>query len=83
MTNQEKCNLFASTLFPLPPQRAAVPGDFKYLEPYPTSSPITRDQIRHNIAKLSPYKACGEDGIPNVVLKKICHVIEDHLLYLF
>ena len=82
-TNQEKCELFESTLFPPPPPATTVPRSSGYPTPLLTSGLITREQIRRSIARLSPYKACGEDGIPNIVLKKVYHIIEDHLLYLF
>lgn len=68
ITNEEKSDLFARTLFPEPPHTSSVPADFAYPMPLPTSGEITEEQIRRNIAKLSPYKACGTDGIPNIVL---------------
>ncbi|KAF5378264.1 hypothetical protein D9615_008696 [Tricholomella constricta] len=60
VTNEEKSRLFARALFPAPPRISTVPPDYAYPEPLPTSGAITEEQIRRNIAKLSPYKACGK-----------------------
>lgn len=83
ITNQEKAELFVGLMFPKPPDNASVPADFVYPESVPSSGEITEEQLRRNISKLSPFKACGTDGIPNVVLKKVFPVIKDYILYLF
>ncbi|KAF5381383.1 hypothetical protein D9615_008435 [Tricholomella constricta] len=66
VTNEEKGRLFTRTLFPDPPEASSVPTNYAYPEPLPTSGQITEEQIRRSVAKLSPYKACGNDGIPNI-----------------
>jgi len=44
---------------------------------------ITREQINWRTHSLSPYKAPGPDGIPNIVLTKNINVIIDHLYYIY
>jgi len=45
--------------------------------------PISKAQLRQQIERLSPYKASGPDGIPNVVLQKSVNLIEDYLLQIY
>ena len=40
-------------------------------------------QLRRCVARLSPYKAPGEDGIPNVVIKESLDLIAEYLLEIF
>ena len=40
-------------------------------------------QLRRCIARLSPYKAPGEDSIPNVVIKESIELIAEYLLEIF
>lgn len=53
------------------------------LPPLLTSIQVTEEQIFTHIAKLSPYKAPGPDGIPNIVLQKSAHLIAPYLLLIF
>jgi len=44
---------------------------------------ISKAQLHQQINRLSPYKASGPDGIPNVVLQKSADVLEDYLLPIY
>ena len=44
---------------------------------------INREQIKWCALSLSPYKAPGPDGIPNIVLMKVIDIILDHLYYIY
>ena len=83
-TNEEKSRLLAKAFFPPPPpnplsgaDRSAYPADMLNLPG------IMKSQIRWHAAKLSPYKAPGPDGIPNVVLTSCIDTILDHVYYIF
>lgn len=82
-SNEDKSKTFARTPFPPPPAQSSVPRSPKYAAPVHDDSEITRGQIRCNIGRLSPYKACGADGIPNILLKETVDVIIEHFYYLF
>ena len=81
--NEDKATSFAKTFFPPPPD---IPEDlehFDYPEPLPDPPQISGEQIQRHIAKLSPYKAHGPDGIPNVVLQRCADIILTRLIYIF
>ena len=40
-------------------------------------------QLRRCVARLRPYKAPREDGIPNVVIKELMEVIAEYLLEIY
>ena len=82
--NEAKAKVFAKIFFPPPPEvPAADEPPFDYPEPLPDPLPPTGSQIEKIIRKLSPYKAPGPDGIPNIVLQKCYDLIADHLLYIY
>ena len=82
--NEVKAKVFAKVFFPPPPEVPAVDeAPFDYPEPLPDPLPPTGSQIEKIIRKLSPYKAPGLDGIPNIVLQKCYDLIADHLLYIY
>jgi hypothetical protein len=66
--NEDKAEAFARTFFPTPPPpHEEELEQFEYPEPLPDPPQITKEQIQRHISKLSPYKAHGPEGIPNVV----------------
>ena len=81
--NDDKAKIFARTFFPPAPAQPAEHGHQEYPEPLPDPPQISADQVRRHIAKLSPYKACGPDGIPNVVLQRCVDIILSRLLTIF
>ena len=40
-------------------------------------------QLSQQIVRLSPYKACGPDGIPNILLQKLADLIEEYLIQIY
>jgi len=68
-SNEDKSTMLARLVFPACPSTCSVPTDFDYLPQLPASDSITSEQVQYHIRSLSPYKAPGLDGIPNIVLK--------------
>jgi hypothetical protein len=80
-TNEGKAK--AHLFFPKKPDVSRTPDDYEYPDPLPLPPPITPEQIECQIKRLSPFKACSPDGIPNVVLQKCLRQLLDHLVHLF
>ena len=81
-TNEEKSIMLANTFFP-PRPPDDTPIQFVYPKPTSDSDPISKEQIKRQLAKLKPYKAPGPDGIPNIVLTKCANTIVDRLYYIY
>jgi hypothetical protein len=81
--NKEKANIFARTFFPPPPPLPQDQEPNEYPEPLPDPPQISKDQVRKHIAKLSPYKAHGPDGIPNIVLQRCVDILDERLTSIF
>ena len=82
-TNDGKAKALAKLFFPKKPNLSRVPENYEYPEPLPPPPIITSEQITHQIRRLSPFKACGPDEIPNVVLQKCHEQLIDYLTFLF
>jgi ribonuclease HI len=82
-SNADKAEAFHRVFFPPKPLTSSVPTNFQYPSPLPAPPIISKDRIRKHIRSLSPYKASGPDGIPNVVLQRTVDLIEDYLEPLF
>jgi ribonuclease HI len=81
--NEDKAKTFVKTFFPPPPPQANAHEHFEYPEPLPDPPQVSTKQILAHIAKLSPYKAHGPDGIPNIVLQKCSDLIADRLTRIY
>jgi ribonuclease HI len=81
--NADKARVFAKTFFPPPPQQDEDVAPYDYPDPLPDPQPPDKPQIERAIRRLSPYKAPGPDGIPNVVLQKCYALIADRLTYIY
>jgi ribonuclease HI len=81
--NEEKARTFARMFFPPPPPRVEGYERFEYPEPLADPPRISASQIRRHIAKLSPYKAPGPDGIPNIVLQKCVNNLMSRLIHIY
>ena len=81
--NENKAKLFAKTFFPPPPELNANDISQEYPAPLPDPPHPDKNQIERIIRKLSPYKAAGPDGIPNIVLQRCFEIIADHLLFIY
>ena len=82
ITNEDKSKVFTKSLFPSPPMHSSVPQGFIYPNPTDNWTPITKEILSKAIAKLSPYKAPGPDGIANIVFQRCPH-LQQYLLSLF
>jgi ribonuclease HI len=82
-SNEEKAETFGKTFFPPPPTIPNIPPRYEYPEPLPDPEPLTKEQILKQIRRLSPYKAHGPDGIPNVVLQRCADILVDQLLIIY
>ena len=82
MTNEEKSMMLSTLMFPARPENVTLQEE-SYDEPLPNPWIITESQIRCHISQLSPYKAPGPDGIPNIMLKKCAKLILPYLLQIF
>ena len=81
--NEDKATTFAKIFFPPPPPAPDVQEHFEYPEPLPEPPQLTEIQVLAQIAKLSPYKAHGPDGIPNIVLQKCANLIVRRLTKIY
>ena len=81
-TNEEKSAMLMRLMFPVKPRGYSVPVK-GYDDPLPSPPEITESQVRRHIVKLSPHKAPGANGIPNIVIKMSTDVIMLHLLQIF
>lgn len=82
--NKEKAEAFARTFFPPPPPTMPdVIEHFEYPEPLPDPPQITKEQIQRHISKLSPHKAHGPDGIPNVLLQRCADILIDRIFLIY
>lgn len=81
--NEDKAKLLAKTFFPPSPPIPADQNLPDYPEPLPNPLQITMDQVTRHIVKLSPYKAHGPDGIPNIALQRCMDLISERLTRIF
>ncbi len=82
-TNQEKGQMLAKVFFPSKPTVNGIPTTHEYPPPICGTHKITKDQIRHQLRHLRPYKAPGPDGIPNIVLSKCANQLTDRLWFIY
>jgi ribonuclease HI len=83
-SNEEKAETFVKLFFPPPPPLIANEYEnFDYPEPLPDPPQITPEQLIRHVRKPSPYKACGPDDIPNVVLQQCVVLIQERLIRVF
>lgn len=82
-TNEDKSRALAETFFPPPPRSPSIPSDPDYPTPLSTPSQITEENICNNIARLSPFKAPGPDGISNSVFIHCRDALVPYLLPIF
>ena len=80
---KKRPKLFAKTFFLDAPNTSTDYSQFNYPEPLPNPLQINQTQLTRHIAKLSPYKAHGPDGIPNIMIQKCMDLILDRLTLIF
>ena len=81
--NEENWTVLCRMFFPAKPAGSLVPPDADYPVQVNYSFRPSLAQLQHCVAKLSPYKTPGEDGIPNVVIKEAFELIAEYLLHIY
>ena len=81
--NISKVNALSQSFFPPPPVSSSVPPGAIYPKPLKGIRFFSRARIRQVFKTLSPYKAPGQDGIPNVVLIKCIDALVDHIFFIY
>jgi ribonuclease HI len=82
--NEDKAKIFAKVFFPPPPEQPVEEDEVEeYPDPLPDPPLPDKRQVETAIRRLSPYKAPGPDGIPNIVLQKCFEIIADHLVQIY
>ena len=84
-TDDSKAKLLFKSFFPLQ-EIHTVPGPLigqQTREPEPEPVLFTESQVYRAINKLSPHKAPGPNGIPNIVYKECADSLIPHLVALF
>ena len=82
-TNEEKALVFHRCFFPPKPPTTSVPDSPDYPPRVRYKFRLTKSRLHRQISKLRPFKAPGEDGIPNVVLKESADLLVPYLLQIF
>ncbi|VDC04308.1 unnamed protein product [Peniophora sp. CBMAI 1063] len=82
-TNADKSAFLAASFFPAPPEDAAIPANTVYPQPIAADASISESTVLRHLARLSPYKAPGPDGIQNVVLTKCADILAPWLVVVY
>lgn len=82
-SNDEKSETLYASFFPQKPANLDLPPIDPRLRNLEGMRPPTREQIRRNVDKLAPYKAPGEDKIPNVVIKRCIDLLIEYLFHIY
>ena len=82
-SNEEKGVVLCHMFFPAKPAHSLIPPGAEYLEHVAYQFQPSLAQLKCCVSRLSPHKAAGDDGIPNVVLKESLGLIAEHLLHVF
>lgn len=76
--------MLAKLMFPVcPTTNCTLPSDYAYPAQLPTLVRISAMQVQCHIERLSPHKAPGPDGIPNVVLKLCMDILIPYLVCIY
>lgn len=81
---KEKARLLREVLHPKPPDAdlSDITEDYAYPEPL-TAPRITTWEVKRAIDRVSPNKAPGPDGLPNLALQRALPIIGPYLTHLF
>jgi Reverse transcriptase (RNA-dependent DNA polymerase) len=81
--NETKAKELAKSFFPPPPDTSSVPPNHEYPTPLKGIRFYSRARIQQVFKTFSPYKAPGQDKIPNVVYIKCMDALIDHLFFIY
>jgi hypothetical protein len=79
-TNEEKAEVLAKAFFPAKPVNLPTLDEMPRANRLKDPTKVTEPKIHEVISSLSPYKAPGPDGIPNIVLMKTAHLIVPYIV---
>ncbi len=82
-SNEDKSMMLAKLMFPAHLAMCPIPSDHSYPPLLPAPARITAEQVHRHIEALSSYKAPGQDGIPNTVLKACTVIVIPGLMPIF
>ncbi|KAJ3511459.1 hypothetical protein NMY22_g15642 [Coprinellus aureogranulatus] len=87
-TNDKKAEILGKGFFTKPPpppteDERREAEDYPYPTPLEPSLPVTPEIVRRHLDKISPHKAPGLDGIPNIVLKQCADILCPQLATIF
>ena len=82
-SNEEKREMLVKLMFPAHPTACSIPDDYSYPPQLQAPASISAEQVRRHLGGLSPHKAPGPDGIPNVVLKTCTDILIPYLVPIF
>ena len=83
LLTKKKSKAFVKAMFPGKLASCSVPASYNYPAPLPLRGRISEGQVCRHLANLSPHKATGMDGIPNVVLKECTDILVPYLVHIF
>jgi len=74
-TNEDKAKALVNFFFPKKPVELTIPANPIYPQPLDEPDQLSEERIHCHIAKLSPHKVPGPDGIPNIILQRNADII--------
>jgi len=81
--NTRKSEILYSVFFRPPLENNHVDPEINYCPPVCEFRPITDQQVHRAIAKLSPYKAPGLNGISNIIFMKCADLLVPYMAPIF
>ena len=82
-SNQDKAKELAKSFFLPLPTTSNMPANQEYPTPLKGIHYFSRARIHQVFKTLSPFKAPGQDKIPNVVYMRCMDALIDHLFYIY
>ena len=82
-SNEEKGAALCRLFFPAKPAQSLILPGSEYPDHITYDFRPSLAQLKHCVARLSPHKATGDDGILNIVLKESLELIVEYLLHMF
>jgi len=83
VSNKEKSKVLSHLFFPKKLAESFMPSGVLYPDCMAYEFWPSLEQLRRCVTRLAPHKAPGEDGIPNMVLKKSVELIAEYLLRIY
>jgi len=81
--NEDKAKALVNSFFLKKPVELTVPANPIYPQLLDEPDQLSEERIHRHIAKLSPHKVPGPDGIPNIVLQQNADIIVPVLYWIY